>query len=74
MKPGREYQIAATSAPGVRVWGTSTGEAVEQYARAFHLSPGVNVIARPVDAHEQAELYHVGLRGIVRLKLGGGDG
>jgi hypothetical protein len=67
----REFQVVATGAPMTHSWGSSTDEAVLQYMRTFALRPGDNILARPLDAPGQAELFHVGPRGLRRLKPGG---
>lgn len=67
----REYAVIATSAPLLHAWGSSTDEAVLAYLRTFALRPGTNILARPLHAPEQAELFHVGPRGLKRLKPGG---
>lgn len=66
----REFAVIATSAPLTHSWGSSTDEVVMQYLRTFALQVGTNILARPVDAPGEAELYHVGPKGLKRLKPG----
>jgi hypothetical protein len=68
----QEFQVAATSMPGARLWAASPAAAVAQYLRAFRLEPGSNVILSPVDNNAQAELFAITRQGPRRLRLAGG--
>jgi hypothetical protein len=66
----QEFQVAATSTPGARLWAPTPAEAVAQYLRVFRPELGSNVILRRVDDHGQAELFAVTRQGPKRLKAG----
>ena len=72
MSRAQEFQVAATSRPGARLWAASPAAAAAQYVRAFRPELGSNVILSPVDNDANAELFAVTQQGPRRLLLGAG--